>query len=127
MNKILSIFALVLLVGCNAAPTTSDFGSELPDKIVYRTQGYYNAAVALEIAYDKLPACGKPTSPPLCSDSAIKKKVRKVDDAAYVAIKEAQIAVRTPGFAESKLTTFVTSATALTQAFVDIAETLPKQ
>lgn len=122
MKKFLVSLGVLALVACSNASVTPN---ELPDKVVYRTQGYYNAAVVLETAYDKLPAC--PTSKPICSDTAIKKKIRKIDEMAYVAIKEAQLAVRTPGFGEEKVATFVTSATALTKAFTDITETLPKK
>lgn len=122
MKKIVLLLPFVL-IACTAPIPTAE--SELPDRVVYRTQGYYNAAVALENAYGNLPRCGKPASPVICSDLAIMKKIRKVDDIAYAAITEARGAVRTPGFAQSKITTFVTSATALTKAFSDIAETLP--
>lgn len=129
MRKILFLLPL-FLIACTPEPKKtpeSVFLAETPDRIVYQTQGYYNAALVLENAYGNLPRCGKPTSPVLCSDLSIMKKIRKVDDAAYAAIKEAQIAVRTPGFNESKVTTFVTSATALTKAFSEIAATLPRK
>lgn len=125
MKKLIIALPLLFLMACSDKPLLSPDQAELPDKVVYRTQGYYNAAVALETAYDNLPAC--PTSKPICSDVAIKKKIRKVDDAAFIAIKEAQLAVRTPNFGEGKVTTFVTTASALTKAFTDIAATLPKR
>lgn len=118
-SMFVSLF-LIAIVGCSQIPTQY---KDLPDKVVYRTQGYYNAAVVAETAYDKLPLC--PTNSPICSDASIKKKLRKIDDAAYIAIKEAQAAVRTPDFAESKVITFVTSAEALTKAFTDITATVP--
>lgn len=126
MKQALSALFLFALVACSGQ-TVPPADAELPDRIVYRTQGYYNAAVAAETAYAKLPACGAPTSPPLCSDSSVKKKVRKIDEMAYAAIKEAQVAVRTPSFGEGKVTTFITSATSLTKAFTDITATLPKE
>lgn len=71
MKQVLPALFLFALVACGGESALSPANSELPDRIVYRTQGYYNAAVAAEIAYAKLPACGKPTSPPLCSDLAV--------------------------------------------------------
>lgn len=124
MKNLLLGLPLLLLMACSSVtPPSKD--SDTPDLIVYRTQGYYNAAVALETAYDKLPTC--PVAKPICSDPAIKKKIRKIDDAAYASIKEAQVAVRTPGFSGDKVTTFVASAKALTGAFTDIVNTLPKE
>lgn len=127
MKKIFMLIPVLMLMACTSAPTPKPGVSELSDRVVYRTQGYYNAAVVVETAYAKLPRCGKPTSPILCSDIAVVKKLRSVDEIAWVAISEAQTAVRTPGFAENKVTTFVASATALTKAFTDIVHTLPKK
>lgn len=127
MKNLIFALPLLFLMACSQEPLLTAENSEVPDRVIYRTQGYYNAAVAAEIAYGKLPRCGKPTSPVLCSDLSIMKKVRKIDDAAWAAIKEAQVAVRTEGFGEGKVATFVTSATALTKAFTDITNTLPKK
>lgn len=124
MNKLLLLLPVILLA-CTSTPAPATPLS--PDKIVYQAQGYYNVAVVLETAYDNLPACGRPTSPAVCADTAIKKKVRAIDEVAWAAISEAQAAVRTPGFGQDKIATFLTSATALTKAFSDIAETLPKK
>lgn len=124
MKQLFYTLLLITAVGCSQIP--SEY-KDYPDLAVYRTQGYYNAAVAAETAYAKLPACGKPESPMICSDLAIKKKLRKIDDAAWIAIKEAQVAVRTPGFGEGKVTTFLTSAVSLTKAFTEITNTLPKK
>lgn len=125
MKNILIALPLLFLMACSSSSTLPVKDSDTSDKIVYRTQGYYNASVALETAYDKLPAC--PIAKPICADSSIKKKIRKIDDAAHTAIKEAQVAVRTPGFSGDKMTTFITAATALTKAFTDITATLPQK
>lgn len=124
MKNILLILPIILLTACGQTQPLIK-NPEQVDKIVFQAQSYYNVAVLAETAYDELPLC--PDAKPLCSDPAIKKKVRKIDDAAYAAIKEAQVAARTPGFGEGKLTTFVTTATALTKAFTDITATLPKK
>lgn len=126
MKNILASLSLLFLVACGSADQPSIKSTDY-DSLIFKTQGYYNAAVLLEIAYDKLPACGKPTSPPICSDLVIKKKIRKIDEAAWAAITEAKVAVDTPGFGENKLATIVASATALTRAFSDMTETLPKE
>jgi hypothetical protein len=90
---------------------------------IFQAQGYYNAAVVAETAYGKLPRC--PQAKPICSDVAVMKKVRLIDEAAWIAIKEAQKAARTPGFGDEKLTTYLTSAQSLVKAFRDITATLP--
>lgn len=124
MKNILLLIPILLLTACNSKPLMDN--PEQADKIIYQTQSYYNVAVAVETAYDKLPVCGE-SAIKICADAAIKKKVRKIDDAAYAAIREAQTAVRTPGFGEGKLTTVITTAKALTKAFTDITATLPKK
>lgn len=116
MKRFLVSLSVLLTVAC-ATPET-------PAQAVYLAQSNYAAALKVEVAYSKLPRCGMSDSPMLCSDPAIVKKVKTASDIAWTSIKEAQVAVRTPGFAESKVTTVVASATALTNAFVEITNTL---
>lgn len=124
-NIFLATCLALMLTACvsSAIPAIGKVDNKTAQTTIFQAQSYYNAAVVVETAYDKLPAC--PTAKPLCSDADLKKKVRSVDDAAWLAITQAQKAVRTPGFGDDKLTTYLTSASALVKAFTDITATLP--
>lgn len=95
-----------------------------PAQAIFLAEGDYAAAVQAEVAYGNLPRCGKPDSPKVCSDVNIMKKLRKADDVAWAALTEAEIAVRTKGFGDSKITTTVATAVAFTKAFISITDTL---
>lgn len=116
MRSFLLAIPLMLLAACTQP--------ESPAQAVYLAQSNYAAALRAELAYSSLPRCGKPTSPKLCSDVDVIRKVQKADDVAWAAIGEAQDAVRTPGFGNNKITTIVATATSLTDAFVEITNTL---
>lgn len=105
---------LLLLTAC-VTPTT-------PSQTIYLAESNYAVALRLELAYSALPRCKVAEAP--CSDVSVIKTVQKADDVAWSAIKNAQTAVRTPGFGDAKVTTAVASAQALTQAFLDITKTL---
>ncbi len=114
-----NILALLLLLFVAACSTPQDSA-----QTVYFLQGNYAIALRAEIAYDKLPRCGQASSPKVCSDIAIVKRLRTADDVAWDAIQQVQVAVRTPGFGEDKLTTAIASATAAATSFVNITQTL---
>lgn len=116
MKNLFACAITLVLLACTAPET--------PAQTVYLVQSQYAAALKVEVAYSKLPRCGQPASPKLCSDAAIVSKVKKISDSTWSAIKEAQEAVRTPGFGEDKITTIVTSARSLTDAFVEVTKTL---
>jgi hypothetical protein len=113
MKKLILLLP-ILLMACTAKPET-------PAQSVFLAESDYAAGLKIELAYSNLPRCPKAK---LCSDVSIIKKVQIADNVAYVALKDAQAAVRTPGYGDSKITTVVASATALTKAFVDITQTL---
>ncbi len=115
MKKLLILLPLAILA-CTKP--------ESPAQSVYLVESDYAASLRVELAYSNLPRCGKPTSPKLCSQVSVIKKVQLADNLAWNAIKEAQVAVRTPGYGDNKVTTVVASATALTRAFVSITNTL---
>lgn len=121
MRKI-ALLLPILLMACTApaVPVT-------PQQIVYHLKSDYIIAQMLEDDYSRLPRCGKPWSPKICSDVKILRRVQKADDLAGSAIKEAQIAVRTPGYGDSGMTTAIASAKALTNAFTEFTENLPKK
>lgn len=135
-NIFLIACAALMLSACGASEPSKTSAASTPavatesvsknisiQQSIFQAQSYYNAAVVVETAYAKLPRC--PVAKPVCSDIAVLKKVRAIDEAAWVAIKEAQKAARTPGFGDEKLTTYLTSAQSLVRAFRDITATLP--
>lgn len=96
---------------------------ETPAQTVYAIESSYAAGLRIELAYSNLPRCHL-TRIPLCSDVAVIKKVQRADNIAYSAIKQAETAVRTQGFNDSKITSAIASAKALTGAFTDITSQL---
>lgn len=119
MKKSLAALLLLLLIGCTHPESSA--------QTVYLIQSDYAIGLKAELAYSNLPRCGKPTSPPVCSKADTIKKVQNADNYAWIAIQEAQVAVRTSGYGLSKITTTIASAKALTDVFVSIATSLPKE
>lgn len=106
---ILRYFSIsLLLLGISACTTPKS-----PAQDVYLAESAYVVALKQELKY-----CGKSTKPKICP------QIRIADDMAWEAIKKAQVAVRDPNFGENKVKTAVASATALTNAFIAIAELL---
>lgn len=109
--------ALIILVSACATPKT-------PAQTVYAIHGSYAAALATAVAYKKLPPCGQPASPVLCSDREIVVVVQKADDLAFSALTAAQNIVRTPGIDESRTTLAIAAAENGVKAFVEIVTKL---
>lgn len=116
MKRFMTLMLLPLLVACTSPQT--------PAQAVYAAESQYATALRVELAYSNLPRCGKPTGSVLCSEVSVIKKAQKADDIAWIALKQAENAVRTPGFGESKLTAAISSAKALVGSFVQITQTL---
>jgi hypothetical protein len=116
MKKLLFSIVMLALAAC-AVP-------ESPAQTVYLVQADYAAALKVELAYSNLPRCHAPGSGPICSDVNVIQKLQHADDLAWIAIKQAQGAVRTPGYGDGKVITALASAKALTRAFVDITAKL---
>lgn len=118
MKSIAALAAsLALTLGACSQPIS-------PSHLIYHLEGDYAAALVVETAYDNLPDCSLPDSPLLCSDRDTKRKARQADEVAWSAIKEAQAAVRTPGFAEDKVQTALVTAQRAVAAFAEITATL---
>ncbi len=116
MRKLLiGLTAAIFLAGCTVKPET-------PAQDVYLAESDYAAALKVELAYSNLPRCG--SGPKICSKVSIIKTLQKSDDVAWAAIQQAQIAVRDPNYGDSAAKTAILSATALTNAFVSITNTL---
>lgn len=116
MKRLIALAALLYLAACTTP--------ESPAQAVYLAESDYAAALRIELAYSELPRCGKPSSPTLCSEVSVIRKVQKADDLAWIAIQEAQGAVRTKGFSESRIKAAAASAVGLTKAFVRITNEL---
>ncbi len=116
MKKLLLSVVMLALAAC-AVP-------ESPAQTIYLVQSDYAAALKVELAYSNLPRCHLPAAPKICSDVEVIQKLQRADDLAWIAIKQAQTAVRTPGYGEGKVITALASAKALTRAFVDITAKL---
>ena len=63
---------------------------------VYAAKNAYEAALIVAVNYNKLPRCGMPTSPPLCSDQAAVEAIRKANVAARTTLDAAEKTVRDP-------------------------------
>jgi len=84
-----AVIATAALTGCGSAPTT-------PAQSIYQVEADYNAAAQAVIAYKGLPACGAPTSPPLCSKPEIVAQLKQADTVAYNALVAAENVARSP-------------------------------
>ncbi len=110
------LFMPIILIACTTPET--------PAQAVYVIESDYAIALKAENAYSSLPRCYEANSPKICSEISVIKNLQKSDDLAWIAIKNAQVAVRTNGFGDSKIATAVASAKALTSAFVEITSQL---
>lgn len=119
MKHILSALCMITIVGCSnpvVVPNTAE-------STVFQIKVDYASSLVLETKYDNLPDCDT-NSTILCSKSSVKKSVRKASEIANSAINDAEYAVRTPGFSDSKIVAAVATAKALTKQFMDITTTL---
>jgi len=119
MKKLLFsiILAVATLTGCAAAPQNAA-------QAVYVAHGTYTGALTAAVAYKRLPACGKPTSPPLCSKPEVVGQLQKADDVAFTALQVAQRIVRSPDSGPGAIQTAIFNANQAVQAFASIAKTL---
>ncbi len=115
MKKLLILLPIALMA-CTTPQT--------PAQSVFLVEADYAAALRIELAYSNIPRCGKPTSPTICSEVAVIKKVQTADNVAWTAIQQAQDAVRTPEFGSDKVDTAVAISKSLTSSFVGITNTL---
>lgn len=105
-----TLFALLgfVLVACQQTGPS-------PSSAVYAAKNGYEAALVVAVTYNKLPRCGTPTSPPLCSDQAAVNAIRKASDATATAIDAAEKTVRDPAInADIKSAATLSATNALT-------------
>ena len=89
VRMLLVLAAASLTFACATAPQT-------PAQSVYAAQGTYASALAVAVAYKKLPDCNRAPRPVLCSDTAVLVRLQAADDAAFVALTAAQNIIRSP-------------------------------
>ena len=119
MKKLLFsiILAVAMATGCASAPQN-------PAQAVYVAHGTYTVALTAAVNYKRLPACGKPTSPPLCSKPEVVAQLQKADDVAFTALQAAQRIIRAPDASATTIQTALFNANQAIAAFEAIAKTL---
>lgn len=88
--KRLILLAVLLLAACSGQQKPSAANQ------VFAAWNAYEAALIVAVRYNELPRCGRPSSPPLCSDAAIVAQVRTANGAARAALDAAEKTVRDP-------------------------------
>lgn len=117
MKRILaSAFLIVLMAGCAAVPQS-------PEQVVFQARGAQNIALRAAVGYKELKPCAAVKVQP-CSDTAVVKQLQLADGVSDQALNAAEVAVRTPGFGASVVSSAVTAATAALAAFQSIVATI---
>lgn len=119
-----AVFALVLGACAPAANlATAPVDMAALSKSAFAARSAYAATLIVATQYVRLPRCGQPASPPICSDPPIVATMRKAELAADAATLAGEDAVRTLGATPALAQLAVTGATNSVQAFKAIAET----
>ncbi len=114
--------AVILALSLSACGTI--VSPQSPAQGVFAAKAAYASALTVAVAYKQLPSCAPANHPPVCSDAATVKSLQDRDDIAAPALDAAERAVRTPGFGQSALQTFVISANNAVSAMTAITSTL---
>lgn len=117
--KHLAIITAFLIAACGTVTAPQS-----PAQGVFAAKAAYASALTVAVAYKQLPSCAPANHPPICSDAAIVKSLQDRDDIAAPALDAAERAVRTPGFGQSALQTFVISANNAVASLTDITSKL---
>lgn len=105
---LMSIAAAAFLTACGA-PGQS--GSPSPAQSVLAAKTAYTGALVVAVRYNQIPRCGRPASPPICSDESVVLQLRKADAVAGAALDGAEAIVRQPGVQASVAIAAARSAT----------------
>lgn len=118
MLKTVAMLALVALGACSTIQKANDpVDMTTPAQAAYALKSAYGAALAVAIEYARLPRCGQPASPPLCSDAAVLGTMRRLSEAADAATQGAEDAVRTLGKDPALVRAAIVSAQAAVSTF----------
>lgn len=90
-----------------------------PARVIYDTKQSFDAALIIMDGYAKLPRCGQPTSPPLCSDQVRVSQTLQAALDANAALNVAEGLVRSSASA-----TDINAALATAQVEVDFLQSL---
>jgi len=113
----IDIFIGAFLAGCATAPQNAA-------QAVYAAHGTYTVALTAAVNYKRLPPCGTPTSPALCSKREVVAQLQRADDVAFTALQAAQRIIRSSDSGPSTIETALFNANQAVQAFASIAKTL---
>ena len=113
----IALLALTVLTGFGCATTPQS-----AQQSVYSAKSNYAVALAVAVAYKKLPVCA-PAAPPLCSKPDIVATLQKVDTASSALLNAAENTVRTQG-AGANAQTAIKAAEQAVSAFATITAAL---
>lgn len=114
---LIAVLALTILTGFGCATTPQS-----PQQAVFAAKSNYAVALAVAVAYKKLPTCA-PTAPPLCSKPDIVATLQKVDTASSALLDAAENTVRTQ-VAGANAQTAIKAAEQAVSAFATITAAL---
>ena len=109
------LMALTVVGGCASAPQS-------PAQVIFAAKSNYAVALAVAVAYKKLPTCA-PTAPPLCSKPDMIATLQKVDTASSALLDAAENTVRLQG-AGANAQTAIKAAEQAVSAFATITAAL---
>jgi hypothetical protein len=126
MKRLVIGFLFLALAGCGALQSAqSPIGiNTVADarNILYATESAYTITLRTADEYVKLPACGRPASPPICSSTAVVRQMAKAKAAAKQAIDSAEEVVLNAKEADSVLKSAIRAATAAQDSFKSIVD-----
>ena len=111
----IALLALTIITGCSTTPSS-------PQQAVYAAKSNYAVALAVAVAYRRLPTCA-PTAPPLCSKPDMIATLQKVDTASSALLDAAENTVRLQG-AGANAQTAIKAAEQAVSAFATITAAL---
>lgn len=120
IRTLISIALAGFLTACGA-PGQS--GSPSPAQSVLAAKTAYTGALVVAVRYNQIPRCGRPASPPICSDEGVVLQLRRADAVAGAALDGAEAIVRTPGIDSSIAVAAAKSATESVKVLTVILQT----
>lgn len=116
------LLGMVVLAGCSSLGIGSTTNTDDMAKAAYTAKSAYAIGLVAAVQYNRLPRCGKPDSPLLCSDPLVVAQMRKASDAADIATQAAEDAVRNLGKDPTIVAAAVVAATQSVKALRAITD-----